>query len=321
MPSPELAVDLRGDFTGRMPLQTTPTPEGRSTFTLTAGVIDDDVEAMFGRGYCHWLAGAIHALTGWDLVTVDTRARRGEWQPAHTAVRTPDGRLLDIFGEHTKDALFANYLKGEVYEARMRTVKVENFPGDVLTDIDELRGNPHWWARMFTGPYQGVLLHYARLLLRNHGHSEHIRPAGIPGRATDRDRRATSVATPRPSSTSTHERETAMSAMQDVINRLIAMSGRVPVAALQEAAATEMPPGAVHADAELLTLLGELQDVMGDGGFAYASELYETFSLARAKLEQAAQSHRQMQMWLGDARDAAARAQQYLVSAISHHKA
>lgn len=190
-----MSVDLRSDFTGRVPLSSSPpTPEGRVNFTVTAGVIDDDAEALFGRGYCHWLAGAIHTLTGWKLVTVDVRVRRGDWQPVHTAVRTPEGRLLDIFGEHTKDDMFDRYLTGKVREARMRTVKAENVPGDVLTGVGELRGNPHWWAKGFSGPYLGVLLHFARLLLRKHGHDHHIRPDGISRRAPDHNHRTDSPA-------------------------------------------------------------------------------------------------------------------------------
>ena len=42
---------------------------------------------------------------------------------------------------------------------------VELMPGDVLTDIDYLRGDPLWWTA--EGPIEmlAVLMHFARLLL------------------------------------------------------------------------------------------------------------------------------------------------------------
>jgi hypothetical protein len=171
------APDLSGDFSGWAELTVNPpTPEGRSEFRLTADRIDDNAEAYFGRGFCHWLAGAIHCLTGWELVTYDVQEADGAWKPAHTAVATPAGTVLDIFGEHDADAVADRYAHNGQCRVRRRQVRNENMPGDVITDIDDLRGDQFWWSRTwFAGPQlTGLLLHFARTLLHRHGYGNHL---------------------------------------------------------------------------------------------------------------------------------------------------
>lgn len=171
-----MGFDLRADFTGSADLASAdPTPDGRTDFTLTAGRIDAEAEDFLGRGYCHWLAGAIHSMTGWGLTTVDGQTSDGTWLTVHTAVRTPAGRLLDIFGEHSADDVRQRYLDSGAVDVRLRDVRSEDVPGDVLTDTEGWRGNPLWWTKLFTQPHhQAILPHYGRLLLRRHGYGAHI---------------------------------------------------------------------------------------------------------------------------------------------------
>lgn len=58
------------------------------------------VEA-FTRGACAGLAVALHDATGWPIVEVG----HCDGLPLHFMVRHPDGRLLDIRGLHTDDAV------------------------------------------------------------------------------------------------------------------------------------------------------------------------------------------------------------------------
>lgn len=196
MPAP----DLSGDFSGYVELKVNPpTPEGRSEFLLTAGQIDEDAEAYFGRGFCHWLAGAIHCLTGWELVTYDRQEPDGSWLPAHTAVATPEGTVLDIFGEHDSSAVADRYTGGGRFRVRTRQVRNENMPGDVITGTDHLRGDRFWWSRRaFEGPQlTGLVLHFARTLVRRHGYGSHL-PSNAPAIP---DQRTHNIPTPAPMTT------------------------------------------------------------------------------------------------------------------------
>lgn len=218
MPDTGLSVDLRRDFAGFVELTLEkPTPEGRRFFVLTANEIDGDAESFFGRGYCHWLAAAIHSATGWDLVTVDALRPDGQWKPAHTAVVTPAGTLLDIFGERPAEQVRRTYMRGDYTDTRLRSVEAANMPGDVLTDIDDLRGDPLWWTNVFSTPeFQGVLLHFARLLLRRHGYGEHLDEAATerPGQAA---KHTTTTTTRTPTSPPVPGgRETGMSSVDEV---------------------------------------------------------------------------------------------------------
>lgn len=70
------------------------------TYTLAAGLIDDDAVTVFSRGQCHAFAIEMHKKTGWEIVGLF----RGDWEfesnstPGHCAVRHPDGRVIDIEG-------------------------------------------------------------------------------------------------------------------------------------------------------------------------------------------------------------------------------
>jgi hypothetical protein len=179
--------DLLGDFSGYVELRVNPpTPEGRSSFRFTAGQIDEDAEAYFGRGFCHWLAGAIHCLTGWELLTYDIQEPDGTWMPAHTAVTLPAGTVLDIFGEHDSHAVADRYAHDGRFRVRTRQVRNENMPGDVITGIDDLRGDQFWWSRTtFAGPQlTGMVLHFARTLVRLHGYGSHLHSDARPSQTS-----------------------------------------------------------------------------------------------------------------------------------------
>lgn len=61
------------------------------------------VEDMFTLGYCHVLAHALHARTGWPVVVAgDGPGGVVGW--VHVAVRRPDGSILDVQGVHDPDA-------------------------------------------------------------------------------------------------------------------------------------------------------------------------------------------------------------------------
>lgn len=175
-----------GRFRGSMDLQLeNPTPEGRKFFTLTSGDIDYDAEAFFGRGYCHWLAGAIHSLTGFELITYDYRPAEGSWAPAHTAVKTPNGTVLDIFGDHDPSEVVCRYEQDGHFEVRTRCVPTERFCGEVITGADENRGDPMWWAKGMFGRQDFLVLvtHFARVLLVKHGYGSYLRYEETPSAA------------------------------------------------------------------------------------------------------------------------------------------
>lgn len=174
------AAVLSSDFSGSRTLTLAePTPYGRTAFVLTAGVIDKEAEDFFGRSQCHWLAGAIHSLTGWPLSVVDIGEGDDGWQAVHTAAITPRATLLDIFGEHHEHEMRQGYFRIGASRVRLRRVSGADLPGDVVTDIGDLSGNPLWWTEaVFTTPdLQGLLLHFARLLLRRHGFGSFISPS------------------------------------------------------------------------------------------------------------------------------------------------
>ncbi|UKD50817.1 hypothetical protein L3Q65_00545 (plasmid) [Amycolatopsis sp. FU40] len=171
---------LNYDFAGYVDLTLSePTPYGRTAFVLTAGVIDAEAEEFFGRSQCHWLAGAIHSLTGWPLTVVDIGDGEHGWRAVHTAAITPRGTLLDIFGEHSEAVMRQGYFGIGASRVRLRRVAGADLPGDAVQDARGLRGNPLWWTEStFTTPaMQGLLLHFARLLLRRHGFGHCISPA------------------------------------------------------------------------------------------------------------------------------------------------
>lgn len=90
---------------------------------VTPGVIDDDAEYSYTNGQCIALSIAIARATGWPIVAHLARPGDTMWEQrthgrhidrseaadgwfytfVHTLVRTPDGLLLDIRGEHEPD--------------------------------------------------------------------------------------------------------------------------------------------------------------------------------------------------------------------------
>lgn len=75
--------------------------------TVAPGVVDEAARVAFSRGHCHAMALALHEATGWAV-----SAAMFDWDrddppiddlfdvPGHFAVTSPDGRIVDIFGEY-----------------------------------------------------------------------------------------------------------------------------------------------------------------------------------------------------------------------------
>ncbi|WP_328409519.1 hypothetical protein [Nocardia sp. NBC_00403] len=154
------------EFNGRIAFNTEfPSSHGQTFFTLTANTVDADAKEYLGNHYCHSLAAAMHHMTGWDIVTID-RMVNGELLPVHSAVRTPAGDLLDIFGRIDLEAA-----KVRSRAVSHRVVAVDRMPGDVVTGSDHLRGNPHWWAAESPVEIVAVYSHFARHVLRSNGYA------------------------------------------------------------------------------------------------------------------------------------------------------
>ncbi|HEY3477496.1 MAG TPA: hypothetical protein VGL02_01240 [Streptomyces sp.] len=314
MTGTDTAVDLRSDYTGRCELNLDrPTPEGRQHFTLHSGQIDGDAESYFGRGYCHWLAGAIHSITGWDLYTVDVREVGGtDWFPAHTGVLTPNGTVLDIFGEHTRQQVCDRYLTGMVSETRSRIVDSPNMPGDVISGVDDLRGDPHWWAARYTPTLQAVVLHFARLLLTRHDYGQHIADTAQPYPHEP-------VAEQRKSDTSAQPtgREPAMSSIPEEVARLNAIADAIPLGALEQLSESELPPE-VLATRDAMSGMGEqVLSILGntDG----ASQAAQLLGHAQAMLDRANETQQILKMQYGKALRSAIQAQQFILRSAQYH--
>lgn len=177
----------RVDFTGQLRIELDePTLAGWATrggyrqVILTAGTIDAQALELLGGHQCHRLAGALNFLTGWDIATFDIRrTHEGAWLATHSAVRTCDGDLLDIHGRAGLDTQLARYSANHQYEIRHRIVQVENMPGDVMTQIDHLRGDRLWWTDCGPLGLLAILMHFSRLVLHRNGFGHVIpEPAG-----------------------------------------------------------------------------------------------------------------------------------------------
>ncbi|MGH3191767.1 MAG: hypothetical protein ACRDOL_31870 [Streptosporangiaceae bacterium] len=75
---------------------------GLTSVTLRPGVVDDNAREVFGWGYCHVLAGALHETTGWPLgvlrMLFGPPGRRA-WHWIHAGVHPGTaGLFLDIHG-------------------------------------------------------------------------------------------------------------------------------------------------------------------------------------------------------------------------------
>ncbi|MFI5584566.1 hypothetical protein ACIA5G_06010 [Amycolatopsis sp. NPDC051758] len=310
------AVDLRGDFDGFCDLTLPePTPEGRCFFTLISEVIDTDTESFFGRGFCHWLAGAVHSITGWDLLTVDVRwTGEDTWHPAHSGALTPAGTVLDIFGDHDPEDVRRRYLTDDVAETRTRVVHSPDMPGDVITDIDDRRGDPLWWTDTFDTPdMQNVVLHFARLILTRHGHGDHIDPAARPGSAhlpVPQPKSGTPTSAPDP-------KGTVMSSIPEEVARLNVVLQAIPTATLQALSETELP-AEVRGCRDVMSGLGS--EVLGIlGNTASASQAAQSLGHAIAMLERANETQQILKMHYGKALRSAVRAHTLIQAAIIHH--
>jgi hypothetical protein len=111
------------------------TPHSRD---LTPGVIDGEAEAYFGYGACALLALEAHRLTGWPLTLV--RVRQVNDDPdhtfVHTAVKRPDGLLVDIHGARSADEVLKEWQCAHP-DAYIETCDGEtDFLGVVGSDFD-----------------------------------------------------------------------------------------------------------------------------------------------------------------------------------------
>ena len=177
---------LDGDFEGTAELHIDGgTSAGSETLTLTSGQIGPHEEEFFGQSHCHWLAAAMSCMTGWELVGVKLYYPGQGWTAVHTAVATPDGAVLDIYGRHDSlDAFAERYRKLTGLEVEVRRLPREDLFHDHLTSTDpSLIDDPLWWTR--TDPDRrmpALYQHYARLVLTKAGYEvpEHCRPAPKP---------------------------------------------------------------------------------------------------------------------------------------------
>ncbi|WP_435061908.1 hypothetical protein [Amycolatopsis thermoflava] len=161
------------------------TSAGSETLTLTSGQIGPQEEEFFGQSHCHWLAAAMSCMTGWELVGVKLYYPDQGWTAVHTAVATPDGAVLDIYGRHDSlDAFAERYRRLTGLEVEVRRLPREDLFHDHLTSTDpSLIDDPLWWTR--TDPDRrmpALYQHYARLVLTKAGYEvpEHCRPAPKP---------------------------------------------------------------------------------------------------------------------------------------------
>lgn len=155
---------LELDFTGIIEFNlANPTSGGHHQLFITANTNDWQAKELLGGHQCHRLAAALHCLTGWEIIVFERLEHTG-WAPVHSAVRLPSSshHVLDIYGTSTIRDTMARCEAGQ-----HRSVAVENMPGDVLTDIDHLRGNRLWWAA--EGPIQlpAVCSHFAKHLVKH----------------------------------------------------------------------------------------------------------------------------------------------------------
>ncbi|MCA1194176.1 DUF3813 domain-containing protein [Saccharopolyspora sp. 6V] len=173
-------MDTSLDFWGSIDItleEGTTTGYGYSRLTLTAETVDWQAEEYFGRYHCHWLAGAIHTLTGWQPITFD--AFNGPRSMAvHSGVLTPDGQVLDIFGVRPVEDVEAFYQQALELPTRHRRVACVDMPGDVITDRG-CRGDRFWWARKLPPAGLATYLHFARHLVCTHIGEQHLLPTEV----------------------------------------------------------------------------------------------------------------------------------------------
>lgn len=87
------------------------------------GVPSADAITVFTEGDCWALAVAIHDLTGWPLVAAGIGDDADWWD--HMLVETPNGKLMDIFGEKDSSVVEAEW-------GRLGPATRENAQGEML---------------------------------------------------------------------------------------------------------------------------------------------------------------------------------------------
>ncbi|QIZ33935.1 hypothetical protein [Saccharopolyspora sp. ASAGF58] len=178
--SMRLDQDLTNPTTIRMG---TRTADGRTEVRLTPCLIDAEAQSLYGYHSCHYLASAISGMTGgWPLVTLMARPPGGQRDlHAHTGTITPDGRVLDIWGEYSSiEAFRARWepqINGQV------TTHAPITPGqavELVTQPGETkRHGDLWWAH--NPGMTPIHQHFARTVLRRHGLNHHLRPEARTG--------------------------------------------------------------------------------------------------------------------------------------------
>ncbi|WP_328614531.1 hypothetical protein OHS18_41920 [Amycolatopsis sp. NBC_00355] len=244
-------TDLRQDFAGQREVSMArAATSGRRHFTLTAGTIDADAVEFFGNGFCWFLAGAVHSMTGWDLVDIRRRSPGdGAFVPCHVAVMTPAGKILDIFGHRSVEQVRGLYLaRDDVADIRMRTVRGSDFAADILQAGEDTRGDTRWWEKEFDNhARQSVLLHFVRLILARSGYRDRIRPEAQP---------------PQPAPSTPTTGGTPMATNAELAGQLEEMSHGEHI---QGAAS-----GLTHADTELGLLAQQAATALSEGESAQA---------------------------------------------------
>jgi hypothetical protein len=122
---------------------------------LEEGRIDAQAREMFGFGYCHYLASALHEATGWRLAVMQ-QASVGcrNWRWCHAAVYAGHTQqVLDISGVAEPATVTSRY---RTYGGPFRWVAMgwQQFAAEV-----QLRGaRPSWWRHTRIGLAAGVVI-------------------------------------------------------------------------------------------------------------------------------------------------------------------
>lgn len=145
-----------------------PTIDGKHRVTLTPGVLDEEAQSYLGQRYNTVLAAALCALTGWKSITLlhapDVPPHDELCLERHSAATTPEGRLVDVFGEaahvpalleqwREHGPLLAHHISTRELAERMSSPRSPR--------------SPRWWAALSHDRDGYLFVHYARLILRN----------------------------------------------------------------------------------------------------------------------------------------------------------
>lgn len=85
---------------------------GLSEIKLHPGRVDEMAREFFGYGGCCLLAGAMHAVSGWSLLTFKRAVDGRILHHVHMGVETPDGEFLDITGPRSYASVRDEYGDG-----------------------------------------------------------------------------------------------------------------------------------------------------------------------------------------------------------------